>query len=257
MNATTVAVGGVVIGVREWGGADGRPLVFWPGLNPWGALALVEVGPLLAERGLRVIGIDPPGVAGSASLDAPDDYLPTRLARLVLSVADARGFARFAYLGWSWGASIGVHLAAAQPQRIEALALLDAGHTDVDLGGTLAELEQQFEAEQVQFSFESWDAFFDSLQGRVPAWRPALEPRFRAGMTERDGRIVANSSARAAAWALHGVVAEPPSSTHRRLGELGLPVLLVLASESDTSEAAARFAVAVPQADVQTLDAGH
>jgi pimeloyl-ACP methyl ester carboxylesterase len=73
--------------VRRWGSPDGRPLVFWPGLNPWGSLQLVEVGPLLAERGLRVLAIEPPGVGGSPALPAADDYLPSRLAELVVETA--------------------------------------------------------------------------------------------------------------------------------------------------------------------------
>jgi pimeloyl-ACP methyl ester carboxylesterase len=113
---------------REWG-AGGRPLVFWPGLNPWGELQLVEVGPLLAERGFHVVSLVPPIV------DDPDAYLPTRLAKHVLDVADGRGIDRFVFMGHSWGASIGVHLAADHPDRVERLVLLDAGHTDVrDVG---------------------------------------------------------------------------------------------------------------------------
>ena len=36
----------------------------------------------------------------------------------------------FAFGGWSWGASIGVHLGAANPTRVTALVLIDAGHTE-------------------------------------------------------------------------------------------------------------------------------
>ena len=41
------------------------------------------------------------------------------------------GGRRFDYVGWSWGASIGVHVAAGHADRLTALVLLDAGHTDV------------------------------------------------------------------------------------------------------------------------------
>lgn len=39
--------------------------------------------------------------------------------------------APFAYVGWSWGESIGVHLAARHSELLTTLVLLDAGHTDV------------------------------------------------------------------------------------------------------------------------------
>jgi pimeloyl-ACP methyl ester carboxylesterase len=159
----------------EWGPADGRPLVFWPGLNPWAVCS-------------------------------------------------------------------------------SALVLLDAGHTDVTLDRTRAELVAEFEADQADFVFESWDGFFEYARERVRSWRPELEPRYRAGMTERAGKIVPLASPRAAAWALHGVAAEPPSSQHRRLS---MPVLLVLARVREDREARTRFEAAVPHAEVVVLDSGH
>ena len=257
MKPTTVAAGGVNVGVREWGDAGARPLLSWPRLNPFGGLHLIEAGPILASCGFRVLSIAPPGAGDTPSLAEPDDYLPTRLAQFVVDTAGALGVDRFAFMGWSWGASIGVHLAVRHPSRIEALVLLDAGHTDVELEQTRGELEREFAAEQERFEFGSWEEYFDAVRSRVPSWRPALEERYRAAMRDDGGRIVPRSSARAAAWALLGVAAERPSSTHERLGELGIPVLLVLAGRNDTSEEAERFQLAVPQADVRTVDAGH
>jgi pimeloyl-ACP methyl ester carboxylesterase len=239
---------------REWGPPGGRPLVFWPGLNPWGGLQLVEVGPLLAERGFRVVSIAPPGGGETPALADPDAYRPSRLARLVLDVADAHGFDRFVFMGASWGASIGVQLASAHAARVRALVLLDAGHTDVTLDRTRDELVAEFEASQADVAFESWDAFFAYVRERMRTWRPALEPRYRAGMTERDGEIVPLADPRAAAWALHGVAAEPPSAAH---ASLSVPVLLVLAGDNERIDARERFEAAVPQAEVVVLDSGH
>jgi pimeloyl-ACP methyl ester carboxylesterase len=235
---------------REWGALGARPLIFWPGLNPWGSLQLVEVGPLLAERGIRVIAIAAPGAGETPPLAAPDDYLPTRLARIVLAVADALGADRFVFMGHSWGGSIGVHLAALHPERVDALILLDAGYSDVERVESLDELVRAFETDQAEFAFESWDAYFTWVRGRVRNWRPALEPRYREGMTERGGKIVPRANARAAAWALHGVGMEPPRSTHARLS---VPVLLLLAAAADPEG----FAERVPQAVVERVDSGH
>jgi len=105
---------------------------------------------VLADRGFRVLSIAAPGMGETPPLESPDDYRPTRLAELVLDVAGERGIDRFVYMGFSWGASIGVHLAAGNPERVEALVLLDAGHTDVVLDATREQLEAEFAREQEQ-----------------------------------------------------------------------------------------------------------
>jgi pimeloyl-ACP methyl ester carboxylesterase len=223
---------------REWGPPDGEPLVFWPGLNPWGDLQLIEVGPRLGEHGYRVVAIAPPW-----DLPEPDDYLPSRLADYVLCLLPDE---RFVFMGASWGGSIGVQLAADHPERLRGLVLFDAGYRDVDVGGaTPDELAAQFEADQAGFSFESWDAFFAYVQSRVRNWRPSLEPRYREGMEERDGRIVARPPARVAAWAMHGAATEKQTATH---GRLHVSVLLLLADDAEGS---------IPTAETHRLDAGH
>jgi pimeloyl-ACP methyl ester carboxylesterase len=231
--------------VTEWGGRDGRPLVFWPGLNPWGNLQLVDVGPLLAERGFRVIAFAPPW-----NEDA-DFYRPTRLAHYIVDNADAE---RFAFMGHSWGASIGVHLAASHPDSVDALILLDAGHTDVATIESRDKLVEELKADQAGFAFDDWDAYFDWVKGRVRHWRPSLEPRYREGMVERGGKIVPRASARSAAFALHGISVEQPSTVH---GRLTLPVLLVLATSNDDAAALERFRAAVPHARIEVVESGH
>jgi pimeloyl-ACP methyl ester carboxylesterase len=89
--------------VREWGEVDGRPLLFWPGLNPFGSLQLNEAGPTWAERGFRVLAVAAPGMGESPPLPDPEGYRPTRLADLVVELADRLELDRFDYVGWSWG----------------------------------------------------------------------------------------------------------------------------------------------------------
>lgn len=256
-----VAAGGLDLVVREWGDEDGRPLVFWHGLNPFGALQLNEAGPAWAERGFRVLAPAAPGMGDSPALSDLEGYRPTRLAHLVIEIADAIGLGRFVYVGWSWGASIGVHLAARRPDRLVALVLLDAGHTDVqDTHGwvelSLDDRIAQYEEQPV--SFPNWDALLALARERwTAAWRPALEERLRAGMHEDAGAIVARGDVRAVAAALHGVAVERPSSTLAALARLELPILLVLAHENDTADAVKRFRSAVPRADVRTVASDH
>ena len=82
------------------------------------------VAPRFAEQGYRVLAVDPPH---------DGDALPSHLARRVLDLADRR----VVFIGASWGAVIGLHLAAGQPHRVERLVLLDGGHVDVKVGRRL------------------------------------------------------------------------------------------------------------------------
>jgi pimeloyl-ACP methyl ester carboxylesterase len=209
--------------VREWGEPGGRPLLFWPGLNPSDGSQLLEVGPLLADRGFHVLAIAPPGTGGTPPLDARRDYRPSRLADLVLDVADAHGVDRFVYMGHSWGGSIGAHLGARHPNRLDGIVLLDGGHVDIKV---------------------------PRLLRRVLVER--FERRYRDGIFEPDGDLAASS--RAAAWALHGLMSEPPSKIHERIT---VPVLLLVPVHAAASEDVRRFHKAVPHAVVEGVDSGH
>jgi pimeloyl-ACP methyl ester carboxylesterase len=245
--------------LREWGEKEGRPLLYWHGLNPFGALEPNEAGPAWAEAGFRVVSFAAPGIADPAAFADLTDYRPTRLAELVVGAADRLGIGRFAYVGWSWGASIGVHLGARHRDRLEALVLLDAGHTDIpgDPERTLDDILAGISEQHERYRFESWDAFFAAARETRPRWRMALEERLRAGMHEVDGAIVARSDRRAAAAAFHGLLREQPSSTHAALGASDLPVLLVLATGNDTAAEVERFRAAVPHAELTSVDSSH
>jgi pimeloyl-ACP methyl ester carboxylesterase len=255
----TVPAAGAELTLREWGDEDARPLLYWHGLNPFGALELNEAGPAWAECGFRVLSFAAPGIADPTAFPEPEAYRPTRLADLVVEVAAGLGIDRFAFVGWSWGASIGVHLGARHRDRLDALVLLDAGHTDVpgEADQELDAIVAWFTEQHERFRFESWDAFLAAARATRPRWRPALEERLRAGMQETDGAIVARSDRRAAAAAWHGLLQEQPSSTHGALGSGDLPILLVIATENDTSAEVERFRAAVPGAEVRRVDSGH
>ena len=257
---TRIGARGADVVVREWGNVDGRPLVFWHGLNPFGALQLNEAGPAWAERGFRVVAPSAPGLGETPAFADLEEYRPTRLADLVVDLSERLELERFDYVGWSWGASIGVHLAARHGSRLTALVLLDAGHSDAqDLPGwtesTLGERIAELEASPVTFA--DWDALLSLARERATSWRPALEERLRAGMHEQDGAVVPRGDVRAVAAALHGLGAEPPSSTLPALARLDLPILLVLAARNDTTGPTERFRAEVPHAETVTVDSDH
>jgi 3-oxoadipate enol-lactonase len=247
--------------VREWGEGQ-RPLVYWPGLTPFSALHLNEAGPAWAdEYGLRVISVAPPGVETEAL--AAEEYRLPRLAALVVRLLDALDLERAAYIGYSWGASIGCFLGALFPERLSAVVLLDAGYQDVPTDGkSLAERIDDARTAQTALRFDSWDELFAAAREAGGRWSPEREERLRAGMREEDGGLVVASSPDAMAAALHGVIEDPPTEQLAALGATGLPVLLVTSGERAGDEegraAVARFREAVPQAVVVHVEeSGH
>lgn len=260
-----MGVGGTPLAVHEWGSEDGRPLLFWHGLNAWGPLQLNEAGPAWAGRGFRVVAPEAPGFGDSAPLAEPDAYRPTRLASLVVGLADVLGLGRFAYVGWSWGATIGCHLAAAHPQRLSGLVLLDAGFTDLKDHPTYEEktLEERVaEATGLhrEFRFEDADALFAAARERYAARTRLLEERLLAGMRDEGGTLVARLSPEAYGAAGHGTAVEPPSATLGTLAALDLPILVVAATATLAGHgkpALERFRAAVPRAAIRVVESGH
>jgi pimeloyl-ACP methyl ester carboxylesterase len=162
-------------------------------------------------------------------------------------------------LYWHGLNPFGVHLAARHQHRVRALALLDAGHTDIpgDPEQPLDVVLEEISGRQERYAFESWEEFLEAAKETRPNWRPALETQLRAGMRKRDGAVVARSDRRAAAAAWHGRLQEQPSSAHAALGETRLPVLLVLGSRNDTTAEVERFRDVVSQVDVRSVESGH
>ena len=263
-----LAPGGSVAGdvaYRTWGDPDAPALVFWPGLQIWAHVALDETAPALVEAtGRRIIAVSPPGWE-TPSL-APSEYRPTALARLVVDLLDRLGLERATYAGFSWGASIGCHLAAAAPDRLDALVLLDAGYTDFQDRPGFEELDfegvrARSAAEAREARWPSWEACLAFFRPSMRTWRPELEERVRAGMREERDEIVPIVGYEPFAAAAYGVMVEPPSATLERLGTQELPILLVAATDTIVTEhglrALERFRRAVPRADVEEVDSGH
>ena len=96
----------------------------------------------------------------------------------MVALADALELQRLALMGHSWGGSIAVHTAAAHPDRIDALVLLDSGHVDY---GALPDVEPDAlstrgstKARARTWRWPSERAFADELAAAVQRWSPAL-----------------------------------------------------------------------------------
>jgi pimeloyl-ACP methyl ester carboxylesterase len=110
------------LAARLFGPEDGQPVL---ALHGWldNAMTFSRLAPHL--EGLRIVAIDLPGHGLSAHRPAGVGYLLQDYVQDVLMAAEQLGWDRFSLLGHSLGAIISVLFAAALPERIERLALID------------------------------------------------------------------------------------------------------------------------------------
>ena len=123
--STFVEVKGLEVHVRDEGPRDDPlPIVLIHGtsasLHTWEGW----VAALKAER--RVITMDLPGF-GLTGPNAQDDYSSETYTRFVLDLLDRLGIGRCVLGGNSLGGDVAWHVAAAAPQRVARLILVDAG----------------------------------------------------------------------------------------------------------------------------------
>jgi pimeloyl-ACP methyl ester carboxylesterase len=107
--------------VREGGGGD--PVVLMHGV-PASSFLYRKVIDELAARGLRGIAFDLPGL-GFADRPADADYTWTGLGRFSAAAVDALGLDRFHLVVHDVGGPAGFELAAAHPERIRSLTVLN------------------------------------------------------------------------------------------------------------------------------------
>ena len=152
------------LGFAEFGVPDGRP-VFWFHGTPGARRQIPPEARLAAvERGVRLIGIDRPGV-GDSTAHVYSSF--AAWARDIAEVADRLGVERFGLIGLSGGGPYVLACAHSLPQRIVAGAVLGgvapAVGPDAAPGG-LIRLAAYFEP-----------VFRCRNSSTPPCWRPALD----------------------------------------------------------------------------------
>lgn len=244
--------------LREWG-ENGPAILFWHALGLHTSLQMIEAAPILSDYGYRVIGVDAPGFGRSPAI-ADERYEAAGLVQLAAELLDALGLARIAWAGSSWGGIVGVHFTATYPERVAALALIDGGYLDPinEDGDTLEALRAHWRAED-GFRFPTWQAALDDARPWLARWSPEVEEYVKSAFHEVNGEVVSVLTPDVYAAAMHGIDRTPPSTVHRRLGETGIPVLLLGATVPEHEDArrrrwAERFAADVPQADVRRIE---
>jgi pimeloyl-ACP methyl ester carboxylesterase len=214
--------GGIL--ARVWGEPAARTVLCWHGAGGSSA-DFAPIAPELVDRlGVRVVAIDAPGHARSVACP-PEALRPSALATLAAEIGDELGSERFAFLGFSWGATVGCWVGARYPERILGLALVEGGHLDfADLPGFRTDLtldELTAEAEAVAIS---------------------------------EGEAFGTHTPAVAGAMVHGLCREPATDTYAHLAASATPVLFVGAQQAPVE----RLARVVPQTEVVRLSSpGH
>jgi pimeloyl-ACP methyl ester carboxylesterase len=117
----------------------------------------------------RVLRVDYPSIGGSHDI-APDALTADRVCADLLAVASAAGFDQFVYWGYSWGAAVGLQLAA-RTDRLSALVLggwppLDAPYADILQATQLKQADPEPSSMKVLRSkaqYRQWETYYRSM----------------------------------------------------------------------------------------------
>ena len=255
--------------VREWGSPDGRPLVFWHALGAGTSGAyLTELAPTLTGAGLWLIAPDAPGFGRSPALP-PERYAIDSLLDLLRGILDERGIERAILMGHSWGGTIVMAFAAAEPERVEGLVLLDTGQMDYQdspnfpHSRSLEELIEDARAPERSIRVAKDEFEAEAQEGVRRPVTPELLEVFRAGIEERDGDLVSIVTPEVRGAVMQGIMETRVSSTWPAIAAAGIPILLLVATEPEElrerREAAMPiFAERFPDAEIHWMHgAGH
>ncbi|MFN8503835.1 2-succinyl-6-hydroxy-2,4-cyclohexadiene-1-carboxylate synthase [Kouleothrix sp.] len=232
---------------------EGRPLLMLHGFTGSSATWRPLVGRL--GPGIRSIAVDLIGHGKSSAPARAARYSMARCVADLLALLDKLNIARATVLGYSMGGRVALQLAAAAPQRVEALVLESAspGLASADERAARAAADDAL-ADTIER--EGLAAFVDYWE-QLPLWasQAALPPearaRLRAQRLRNNPRGLANS--------LRGMGAGRQTSLWEQLGALGMPALLLAgALDGKYSAIARRMAGAMPRARLAIVpDAGH
>jgi pimeloyl-ACP methyl ester carboxylesterase len=151
-----------------WGDADAPPLLALHGwLDNAGSFALLA--PKLAHR-FRVIALELPGHGHSSHLPAGISYHYVDYVSAVVSAVNALGLTRYSLLGHSLGAGIASLTAAATPQAIERLFVIEGlGPLGDDGSATLQRFRDAYAAPAGGKSLRTFSSVEQAIGARTLA----------------------------------------------------------------------------------------
>ena len=230
----------------DWGSAGCPPLLLLHGAAQT-AHSFDEVAPALA-RDHHVVALDQRGHGDS---DWAARYDRDAFASDIAAVLDAHGWAVATVIAMSLGGLNAIAFAAARPERVRSLVVVDVVPTVAAAG------KQAIGRQLAVHSFDTFDAAVEHARAFNPRRTVAnIRDRLHHAMRkDRDGRWVYKFDP-----AIGGAAGRDPSALWWAVGRLRCPALLVRGAESNilTAEGAERFVRTVPGSRVAVVPgAGH
>lgn len=240
-----LAVNGVHLWYREWNGHDGTrlsnatdspPLLLLHGLASASRIWDLVAPTLATDR--RVVALDQRGHGRSEKPDAGYDFA-TVVADDIAAADALRLGKRFVVAGHSWGANVALELAAAHPDRVAALALVDGG-----FGMLRQRPGATWERIRVELAPPDYEGtpratYLGWMRSSIPDWRPELEDIALHIVQLHDDDTVGPRLSRAHHMTiLRAMWDEDPDAIY---GSVRCPVLYVLAEPPGANEAADGF----------------
>lgn len=238
----------------EWGRADARPVVC---LHGGGQTAYMweELGAGLADR-YHVLAPDLPFHGDSEPIGAMDRHtIASTLAPLLTEF----GFARVALVGASLGGIVSLTFAAARPDLVAAVALIDIGHRLEDAG-----VDRILDFMTRHESFGSLEEAAAAVGEFLPQRKPGDPERLRRNLRQRPdgrwewkhgfGRQLRESGPAFGGWR------ELVAGLDDEVRTLTCPVLVLRGAKSDvlSDEGAEEIVGIIPDARLATITAaGH
>jgi pimeloyl-ACP methyl ester carboxylesterase len=136
------------IGYYETGPVDGQPVILLHGF-PYDIHSFVDVAPILAARGLRVIVPHLRGHGSTTFLDSatPRTGQQSAVAQDIIALMDALHIDRAVIAGYDWGARTACVMAALWPQRCVGIVSAN-GYLIQDIARAAAPIPARIEAGQ-------------------------------------------------------------------------------------------------------------
>jgi pimeloyl-ACP methyl ester carboxylesterase len=249
-------VNGLRLHHLDWGNKDAPPLVFVHGLGG-NAHAFDGIARRLSDR-YHIISIDVRG-RGDSDWSKDGAYQMTDYASDLAGIVDALGFKKFTLSGTSMGGRISMHYAAAHPDRIERLIIVDIG-PESEAGSERITRNQA----NVPESFANLDeavayrARVNPVVGSLPAEEQLQRIQYEVRQKD-DGRYYWKHDPE---WQRQRVAGGTQSYTHlwQELPKFNFPTLLIWGTASDVlSKAQAdRIVAALPKGElVSVTGVGH
>ncbi|SHE90635.1 Pimeloyl-ACP methyl ester carboxylesterase [Microbulbifer donghaiensis] len=223
---------GKTVAARQWGSADGVPVL---ALHGWldNCASFDRLAPLLG--GLNLVAVDMAGHGRSYHRSHDANYNIWEEAEDVLGVAHALGWRKFSLLAHSRGAVAAMITAGAFPDRIERLALIDGLVPPPAEDAEAPEILARAIAQRARYGARKprhFASFEEAVEARKNGMFPLSDSAARA-LTERgtvstgdgvtwsnDPRLMATSTAK-----LNG------AQVKAFLGRATMPIRLVLAED--------------------------